>query len=78
LLTRTNREGGLARAETLDALVNSALVPWQGRLIPIRASFGFQVYGAEDESENLLARADEAMYAVKKIRGEARLRDRRA
>lgn len=78
LLTRTNREGGLARAETLDALVNSALVPWQGRLIPIRASFGFQVYGADDGSETLLARADEAMYAVKKIRGEARLRDRRA
>jgi len=47
LLTRTNREGGLARAETLNGLVNCALVSWQGRLIPIRASFGFQAYGGE-------------------------------
>ena len=78
LLARTNREGGIARAETLDALVNAALVPWQGRLIPIRASFGFQVYGGEDGTDTLLARADEAMYAVKKVRGETRAHDRRA
>ncbi len=78
LLARTNREGGIARAETLDSLVNAALVPWQGRLIPIRASFGFQVYGGEDGTDTLLARADEAMYAVKKVRGETRAHDRRA
>jgi diguanylate cyclase (GGDEF)-like protein len=77
LLTRTEREGGLARAETLDALINSALVSWGGRMIPVRASFGFQLYGADDDSETLLARADEAMYAVKKLRGDMRRRDRR-
>jgi diguanylate cyclase (GGDEF)-like protein len=78
LLTRTDRQGGLARAEQLDALVNSALVAWQGRLIPIRASFGFQVYDAEETPETLLARADEAMYTVKKVRGEARGQTARA
>jgi diguanylate cyclase (GGDEF)-like protein len=77
LLTRTERDGGLARAETLNDLVNCALVAWQGRLIPIRASFGFQAYGGEDAADTLLARADEAMYTVKKVRGEARGRDRR-
>ena len=77
LLTRTEREGGLARAEALDALINSALVSWQGRMIPVRASFGFQLYGADDASDALLTRADEAMYAVKKVRGDIQRRDRR-
>lgn len=77
LLTRTERDGGLARAETLDSLINSALVSWGGRMIPIRASFGFQLYGADDDSETLLSRADEAMYAVKKLRGDIQRRDRR-
>ena len=77
LLTRTEREGGLARAEALDTLINSALVSWEGRMIPIRASFGFQLYGADDDSGTLLARADEAMFAVKKVRGDMQRHDRR-
>ena len=77
LLTRTEREGGLARAETLDSLINSALVSWQGRMVPVRASLGFQLYGGDDDSENMLARADEAMYAVKKVRGDVERRERR-
>ncbi len=76
LFPRTGRDGALTRAETLDGLVNSALVNWQGRMIAVRASFGFQLFGAEDQPESLLARADEAMYAVKKMRGQIQ-RDKR-
>ena len=78
MLTRTEREGGLARAEILDALLNSALVSWEGRMIPVRASFGFQVYAGDDDSGTLLELADEAMYAVKKVRGDTQRRDRRS
>lgn len=76
LFARTDRAGALTRAETLDAMVNSALVNWQGRLIVVRASFGFQMFGAEDDASTLLARADEAMYSVKKLRGQIH-RDKR-
>ena len=76
LFARTDRDGALIRAETLDAMVNSALVNWQGRLIAVRASFGFQMFGAEDDAGTLLARADEAMYSVKKLRGQIH-RDKR-
>ncbi len=76
LFPRTGRDGALTRAEMLDGLINSALVNWQGRLIAVRASFGFQLFGAEDSPESLLARADEAMYAVKKMRGQIQ-RDKR-
>lgn len=68
MFPRTNRDGALTRAETLDALINSSLVGWQGRMIAIRASFGFQIFGPEDNIETMLARADEAMYTVKKLR----------
>ncbi len=76
LFPRTGRDGALTRAEMLDGLVNSALVNWQGRLVAVRASFGFQLFGAEDSPEALLAGADEAMYAVKKMRGQIQ-RDKR-
>ncbi len=76
LFPRTGRDGALTRAETLDGLINSALVNWQGRMIAVRASFGFQLFGSEDQPESLLARADEAMYAVKKMRGQIQ-RDKR-
>ena len=78
LLTRTEREGGLGRAELLDSLLNSALVGWDGRMIPVRASFGFQVYDGDNDSGGLLELADEAMYSVKKVRGELERRDRRS
>ncbi len=62
VLTRTTWDDGLKRAEILDKILNESYAAWNGRLISIRASFGFQGYFAKDESANLINRADEAMY----------------
>ncbi|MFQ5763559.1 MAG: GGDEF domain-containing protein, partial [Rhodospirillales bacterium] len=48
VLTRTDWEAGLKRAEAFDQLVNGAVVTWAGRVIQVRASFGFQTYGPDD------------------------------
>lgn len=69
LLTRTGWRDGLKRAEALDAVLNAAAVDWQGRRIPINASFGMQTFRAGDRCDTLLHAADAAMYAVKQARG---------
>ncbi len=68
LLTRTTREDGLKRADAFDALINGAALDWQGRTIAIRASFGFQAYGPDDDLNRLLISADDAMYLCKRAR----------
>ncbi len=71
LLTRTTWEAGLQRAEAFDALINGAAVQWAGKTITIRASFGFQTYGPDDDLGELLISADNAMYATKQARASA-------
>ncbi|MGB0682423.1 MAG: GGDEF domain-containing protein [Magnetovibrionaceae bacterium] len=70
LLTRTDWDGGLIRAELLEKLLNSSFVSWDGRMIAIRASFGLQGYGAHDNAFDLLGRADQAMYETKRLRSD--------
>jgi len=70
LLTRTDWNAGLMRAEYFDKLVNSAVVEWQGQMIAVRASFGFKNYGPEDDLDELLKSADKAMYIAKRARAE--------
>ena len=67
-LTRTTWDAGLKRAETFDGLINGAQVKWAGRMITVRASFGFQTYGPDDDLRELLKCANEAMYASKRAR----------
>ncbi len=71
LLTRTDWQRGLKRAETFDALINGAAVVWQGRAITVNASFGFQTYGPGDDLLGALDCADHAMYAAKRARAVA-------
>lgn len=66
LLTRTSWDDGIARAMSLEDIVNRAVVTWQGDAIPVRASFGYKAYGANDRAGRLLAAADAAMYVAKK------------
>ena len=68
LLTRTTWQAGLKRAEAFDALINGACVQWAGQIIAIRASFGFQTYGPDDDLGQLLIHADNDMYATKRAR----------
>ena len=68
LLTRTTWEDGLKRAEALDRVLNNTYVSWEGRMLAIRASLGFQVYGPRDDGHDILSRADEDMYNTKRMR----------
>ncbi|MBC8339445.1 MAG: GGDEF domain-containing protein [Rhodospirillales bacterium] len=77
LLTRTTWEAGLDRAEAFDRLVNAAGLDWQGYWIDIRASFGFQTYGPEDDLAEILNSADSAMYVTKRARAMHPHRDQR-
>ncbi len=70
LLTRTAWRDGLKRAEGLERVMNDNFVGWQGRLIALRASLGFQAYGPKDDGGDLLSRADDAMYKTKRLRAE--------
>lgn len=72
LLTRTDWENGLKRAEILKHALNSHYVNWGGKHIAVRASFGFQRFGADADAGTLLHKADCAMFESKRIRGDAR------
>ncbi len=70
LFPRTAREDGLKRTETLEKLLNSTLVNWQGHTIAIKASLGFQPFGAIADGKRLLHMADHSMYRTKRQRAE--------
>lgn len=68
LLTRTKWEDSVVRIEQLDRPLNNSIVAWKGRGIQLSASIGVQIYGPEDQEEELLNLADNAMYEAKKSR----------
>jgi len=72
LLTRTSWEDGLKRAEAIQHLLNTMYVGWRGKNIAVRASLGFQRFGADGDAEHLLGQADHAMYEAKRLRGRER------
>jgi diguanylate cyclase (GGDEF)-like protein len=72
LLTRSTWEAGLKRAEAFDAMINGATLDWQDETITIRASFGFQTYGPDDDLSQILISADDAMYISKRARADKR------
>lgn len=72
LLTRTDWENGLKRAEILKHTLNSHYVNWGGKHIAVRASFGFQRFGADADAQTLLHKADCAMFESKRLRGDVR------
>lgn len=66
LLTDTDQAQGLARAEALSSIFNAGTCQWQMLTLPLRASFGVQPYGAGDQEEDVIRRADSGMYRVKR------------
>lgn len=68
LLVNTAWRNGLVRARTLEKAVNASGVIWDGNLISLKASFGIQAYGPDDDLPKLLIDADQAMYASKRER----------
>ncbi|NQV57019.1 MAG: GGDEF domain-containing protein [Rhodospirillales bacterium] len=78
VLVGTNRDDGLARAETLNRALNRSSITWQGHNIPIRASFGMQAYRAGDAAADLMTNADAAMYSIKEMKASSATGGRRA
>lgn len=68
LLTRTPWKQGLERAEFLKHALNTLYVRWNDKNIAVRASLGFQRFGANADIEKLLSQADNAMYEAKRLR----------
>ncbi len=71
ILSRTDWQSGLARAEMLERTINNAIVHWNRAPIAIRASFGSECFGAKTDADILMRMADAAMYKNKRARAEA-------
>jgi len=57
---------GLKRVRTLQWYLDNASVSFMGNKIPVRASLGAEPYGAHDSEDELIRRADMAMYYNKR------------
>ena len=65
LMGDTRRSLAADRVSRLEARISGLSVPWNGRAIPVAASFGAAAYNAESAAQGLLFLADRALYAKK-------------
>ncbi len=70
IMFRTELADAKHRADLLTWSLNHAAVDWQGSPIPVQASLGTEVFGANDAETTIIERADQAMYRSKQIRAE--------
>jgi diguanylate cyclase (GGDEF)-like protein len=68
LLWNLPEADALAKAAALESAIDNAVCEYRGRRMPLGASIGVTLLGAEDEAAKVLERADEAMYARKHSR----------
>jgi diguanylate cyclase (GGDEF)-like protein len=68
LLADSRWTDGWRRAREMQSAIDSTYVVWEGEAIPLKASLGVENYGPEDEFSNLVKKADDAMYKVKRER----------
>lgn len=68
LLVHSERQIGRKRAETLRQLLNANNLKYESSIIPIRVSLGCADYNSLSQPEDLLRKADRAMYREKKSR----------
>jgi diguanylate cyclase (GGDEF)-like protein len=73
LLTNVEAKQGALRAEALSRRFNALTCRWQMLELPLRASFGVEAFGADDREEDVIRRADAAMYKAKKANRMARV-----
>jgi diguanylate cyclase (GGDEF)-like protein len=67
-----------SKAWALEAAVSDTAVEWEGLTLSVGASIGFAMLGPSDELTDILAKADQAMYARKAARKGRIPHDRRA
>jgi len=70
LLSRTDWQTGLNRAEVIKHALNTKSVNWNDKTISVRASLGYQRFGPDDSHAEILRQADSAMYKAKRLRTE--------
>ena len=68
LLVQSGWRWGQVRARQIQRMINRSFARYGDDRIPLRASIGVEIYRSGDEPEDLLRRADEAMYADKRDR----------
>lgn len=73
LLADTSRRDGSKRARALERALSQSHCVHQGVQLPVAVSIGQECYGAEDDADALLARADMAMYCAKRRKETTRL-----
>ncbi len=66
VLVNTNWKNGARRMRTLQWRLDSAGIVYRGNDLPLRVSMGIEPYGPQDEVEDLIHRADMAMYYNKR------------
>ena len=65
-LVHSSFQNGSKRVCSIHRLSNKTRVEWLGVELPINASLGAEPYGLHDSEEDLICRADMAMYSVKR------------
>lgn len=74
LLAKCSGEMGISRAEEIERVLNEHFVNFGGAAIPVRGSVGITKFDKRDDSESIIARADQAMYQKKHENARERAR----
>ena len=59
-------ERGLVEVSAADTRLEQSALDFDGHKIPLRVSIGYEAYGPEDGIDDLICRADMAMYYFKR------------
>ncbi len=66
VLVQTSWRDGLKRAQTIQWRLEQTALDFDGHAIPLRVSIGYEAYGPADAIDDLMCRADMAMYYYKR------------
>ncbi len=66
VLVQTSWRDGLKRAQTIQWRLEQATLEFEDHAIPLRVSIGYEAYGPADAIDDLMCRADMAMYYFKR------------
>jgi GGDEF domain-containing protein len=64
LVAQTKWEDGAKRAQTLQWAIETTPCDFRGTVLPVKVSLGTEPYGPDDLADELIRRADMAMYYV--------------
>jgi diguanylate cyclase (GGDEF)-like protein len=65
VLAQTTWRDGLKRAQTIQWRLEQTALKFDGHEIPLHVSIGYEAYGPDDAIDDLMCRADMAMYYYK-------------